>query len=668
MDTRTNPPIDTHVPIHQQMTTWQRVRRLLVGKPRDLHEKSFFHRLTLIPFLAWVGLGADGLSSSSYGPDEAFRTLGAHGYLAVGLAALTALTVLIIAAAYSRIIAAFPHGGGGYVVATKLLGKKAGVVSGCALLVDYVLTIAVSIAASGDALFSFLPLAWQPYKLPVEVLLIAGLTLLNIRGVKESVMALLPIFLVFLATHLFGIGYGVVAHLPQIPETAQSVASGFTEGLSTLGFGGMMLLFLHAYSLGGGTYTGIEAVSNGLPILREPRVENGKRTMLYMALSLAVTAAGLLVCYLLWQVQPSPGKTMNAVLWAQMAQGFPGGAAFVILSLFSEGALLVVAAQAGFIDGPRVLANMAVDSYMPRRFSALSDRLTTQNGILLMGAASTLVLWHAAGDVRHLVVMYSINVFLTFSLSMFGMLKTTFLSRKDRPGWKRPLALFGTGFLFCATILLITVAEKFGEGGWLTLTVTTGLIGLSFAIRRHYKLVGAKLAKLYKLLEATPVDPDAHAGAIDATRKTAVLLVVSYGGVGIHTLQSIFRMFPRHFHNLIMVSVGVLDSGEFKGEAAVRDLHQRTKDMLKKYVKLANGMGIAADSRYVVGIDAVEQSVGLCLKVAEEFPNSTFFAGKIIFQKERWYQRILHNETAFAIQRRLQWAGKTMVIIPATVD
>ena len=657
-----------HVPIHEQVTTWRRVKRALVGKPRDLREKSFFHRLTLIPFLAWVGLGADGLSSSSYGPDEAFRTLGSHGYLAVGLAVLTAMTVLIIAAAYSRIIEAFPHGGGGYVVATKLLGRKAGVISGCALLVDYVLTIAVSIAASGDALFSFLPLPWQPYKLPVEVFLIAGLTVLNIRGVRESVMALLPIFLLFLVTHIFGIGYGVIAHIPQIPETAQAVATGFSQGLSTLGFGGMLLLFLHAYSLGGGTYTGIEAVSNGLPILREPRAENGKRTMVYMALSLAVTAAGLLICYLLWNVLPSPGKTMNAVLWENMSRGFPGGPAFVIVTLISEGALLIVGAQAGFIDGPRVLANMAVDSFMPRRFSALSDRLTTQNGIVLMGCASILVMWHAGGSVRHLVVMYSINVFLTFSLSMFGMLKTTYQTRKEKPGAKKTLALFGTGFLFCAVILVLTTLEKFTEGGWLTLVVTTGLIALSFVIRRHYRLVGAKLAKLYESLVSTPLDPDAHAGAPDITRPTAVLLVVSYGGVGIHTLQSIFRKFPHHFHNLIMVSVGVLDSGEFKGEAAVKDLHNRTKDMLKKYVKLAHGMGIAADFRYVVGTDAVEQSVGLCLKVVEEFPNSTFFAGKIIFQKERWYQRLLHNETAFAIQRRLQWAGKTMVIIPATVD
>lgn len=137
---------------------WARLRYLLIGPPRDLADRSVYRHLSLVAFLAWVGLGADGLSSSAYGPEEAFRTLGLHTYLALALAALMATTVLVISTAYSRIIEQFPHGGGGYVVATKLLGPRAGVVSGSALLVDYVLTISISIAAAGDAIFSLLPL------------------------------------------------------------------------------------------------------------------------------------------------------------------------------------------------------------------------------------------------------------------------------------------------------------------------------------------------------------------------------------------------------------------------------------------------------------------------------------------------------------------------------
>ncbi len=148
-------------------TLGRRFRRAVVGRPRDLHDQRLFHRLALVPFLAWVGLGADGLSSSAYGPEEAFRSLGEHRYLAAALAVLMAATVLLISAAYRRIIEEFPSGGGGYVVATKLLGERAGLVSGSALLVDYVLTITTSLAAAGDALFSVLPPAWHGARLPV---------------------------------------------------------------------------------------------------------------------------------------------------------------------------------------------------------------------------------------------------------------------------------------------------------------------------------------------------------------------------------------------------------------------------------------------------------------------------------------------------------------------
>jgi amino acid transporter len=644
------------------------VRRLLVGAPRDLADQGLVHRLSLIAFLAWVGLGADGLSSSCYGPDEAFRTLGKHTYLAVGLALLSALTVLVIAAAYSRIIEEFPHGGGGYVVATKLLGQRAGVLSGCALLVDYVLTIAVSIASACDALFSFLPTAWLPYKLHASVVLIIGLSMLNLRGVRESVSTMLPVFLVFLLTHALAIFGGIGAHVTELPATARAVGASFSDGLRTMGLGGMSLLFLHAYSLGGGTYTGIEAVSNGLPIMREPRVLTGRRTMIYMASSLSITVAGLLLCYLLWGIAPVAGKTMNAALFERMVHGIPGGTAFVIVSLVSEGALLVVAAQAGFIDGPRVLANMAIDSWMPRRFSALSERLTTQNGILLMGLCALAVLIYTGGSVSALVVMYSINVFLTFSLSMLSMLRLTLRRRREHAPWRRRAGLFGFALVLCATILAITTIEKFTEGGWLTLVVTTALVGLSFLVRRHYRKTGARLAKLYAELDQPfppPAEPLPEPHSTDAT---AAILVAAYGGLGIHTVLNVVRAFPGQFKNLVFVSVGVIDSGSFKGEGSLDQLRARTEETLAKYVALAASLGFPATHRIAIGMDAVHEGERLCLEVARDFPRTTFFAGKIVFQRDAWYQRLLHNETALAIQHRLFWAGKTMVILPARVE
>jgi amino acid transporter len=645
-----------------------RVKRILFGAPRDLADRSIFHRISLIPILAWIGLGADGLSSSSYGPDEAFRTLGNHTYLAIGLAALTASTVFIIAAAYSRIIEEFPQGGGGYLVATKLLGERAGVVSGCALLVDYMLTITVSIAAAGDALFSFLPGAWQVYKLPIEMFLILFLVTLNIRGVRESVITLAPIFILFAVTHLVLILGGILALIPEVPGTARAVGEGFRSGLATLGAGGMFLLFVHAYSLGGGTYTGIEAVSNGLPIMREPRVQTGRRTMLYMAVSLAFTAGGLLVCYLLWNARPETGKTMNAVLLERVAGGLPFGRTFIIVTLISEGALLVVAAQAGFIDGPRVLANMAVDSWVPRRFAALSDRLTTQNGIVLMGAASLLAMLHTRGDVRRLVIMYSINVFLTFSLSMLGMAILWGWTRRGNQDWKRKTALFAGGLVLCATILVITLMEKFREGGWLTLFITSSAVLLCFLIRGHYRDVAQRLMKLYAQLENVPRTAQSPPGEPDPKEPTAALLVGGYSGVGIHAMLNIFRTLPGHFRNIVFLSVGVVDSGGFKGEHGIEALREATQAALDKYVDLARGLGVPATSRMAIGTDAVDEAEKLCAQVAGEFPRIMFFGGQLVFRREAWYQRFLHNETAFAIQKRLHWLGLPMVILPAKVE
>ncbi|HVO34957.1 MAG TPA: APC family permease [Gemmatimonadales bacterium] len=647
----------------------RRLRRLLFGRPKDLGDRRLFHRLSLVPFLAWVGLGADGLSSSSYGPQEAFLALGQHTYLAVGLALATAGTVIIIAWGYSHIIEQFPHGGGGYVVATKLLGEKAGVVSGNALLVDYVLTITTSIAAAGDALFSFLPLPWQAVKLPAEVLVILGLTTLNIRGVRESVLTLTPIFILFLIMHVWLIGYGLAAHASQLPTTVHTVSAGFHSGLTTLGIGGMLLLGMRAYSLGGGTYTGIEAVSNGLPIMREPKVANGKRTMAYMAASLSIVAAGLLVCYLLWGVTYVAGKTTNAVLVEKVAAGLPLAQTLVVLTLISEGALLVVAAQAGFTDGPRVLGNMAVDSWVPHRFAGLSDRLTTQNGIVLMGIASLAALLYTRGEIGTLVLMYSINVFITFSLSMFAMMRFWLRARHQTVPlpWLRRSLVFALGFLLCVTILAIAIFERFTKGGWVTLAVTGTLVALCFLIRKHYRTTYAKLGQLYDELKSLPPEPASAPRELDPKAPTAAVLVANYGGLGIHTTLNIFRFFPNYFKNLVFLSVGVVDSGGFKGEGAIEELRRQTEASLAQYMELARRIGMPATTRYALGTDAVDEGEKLCLDLAKEFPRVTFFAGKVIFQREAWYQHLLHNETAAAIQKRLQWAGKPMVIIPARV-
>jgi len=642
------------------------IKHLLLGKPRDVHDPHLFHKISLIAFLAWVGLGADGLSSSAYGPDEAFRGILDHTYLAVALALATAVTVFIISLAYSKLIEHFPAGGGGYVVATKLLGPSWGVVSGCALLVDYVLTITTSMAAAVDQIFSFIPPQYAHVKLPIECMLIVVLILLNLRGVKESVSVVVPIFMLFIVTHAIILIGCLVMNGHHLPAMAAQLGDGLRKDYHQIGLWAIFLVFMKAYSRGAGTYTGIEAVSNGVPIMREPRVATAKRTMLYMASSLAITAGGILLCYVLTNATPEEGKTLNAVLVERL--GF--GQWFVVLSLVAEGGLLLVAAQTGFIDGPRVMANMSLDGWLPNRFSALSERLTTHYGVMLIGGAAIVSLFYTGGDVTVLVTMYSINVFVTFSLSQLGMCRFWLQRhREERTSWKRAFLLHGVALVLCVFILVMVVAAKFTEGAWMTLLVTSALIALCWFIRRHYRGVRQRVRQLSEILDDLPKSSHSMpvATSLDPAQPTAVILVAGYSGLGVHSLLAVMRTFPRHYKQVIFASVAVLDSGNFKGVEEAVHLEAKVRADLEKYCEVARGLGLPSTFRLAEGIDPVAEAVKLCDKIAGEFPHAVFFGGKLVFQRETWWNRVLHNETAFAIQRRLQWLGRPMLVMPVRV-
>ena len=648
------------------------LKSIFLGKPKDPLDPRVFHQVSLVAFLAWVGLGADGLSSSAYGPEEAYLALGEHFFLALPLAILMATTVFVISASYSHIIELFPSGGGGYLVATKLLGARTGLVSGSALIVDYMLTITISVASAGDQIFSFLPTPMHSVKLVIEFVLIVFLIYLNLRGTKESVLFLLPIFLLFVVAHIFAISLGILPRAAELPSVAAGTYQRTVGDIQGLGLWATLFIILHAYSLGGGTYTGIEAVSNGLQALREPRVETGKKTMLYMALSLAFTASGLLLCYLLNQVAHEPGRTLNATLFTKVYGGFFStdvAYVLVIITLITEAAILLVAAQAGFIDGPRVLSNMAVDSWVPHRFSYLSDHLVTQYGVWFMGLAALAFLFYTGGDVRLLVVMYSINVFLTFSLSQLAMCRHWLAVRKAERFWLRKALVNGFGLFFTATILAVTVVVKFAEGGWLTLAATSVFVLLCYGVRLHYDNVRGALKRLDSTLLNIPFPPDLKKPIPHKNQSapTAVLVVQNFDGLAIHALLSIARLFPDHFKNVVFVSVGVIDSGQFKGQGEIENLRRLKEDDLKSFVDFASCSGWYSEYRYSLGIDLIDELEELCKSVAKEFPKSVFFAGKLVFQRENFLTRWLHNQTPFTLEQRLQFLGLEMMILPIRV-
>ncbi len=653
-----------------QQRLLRRISTKIIGRPRNINDPSIFHKLSLIALLSWIGLGADGLSSSSYGPEEAFKAIAGHTYLAIFLAIATAVTVFIISYTYSKIIEQFPHGGGGYIVATHTLGKSAGVVSGSALLIDYILTITVSIAACGDAIFSFLPLEYHQYSLVFKIALIFILILLNLRGIKESVTVLAPIFLLFIITHILLLGYGIFSQTSAIGSHINQFSTGLNGDIQVIGLLGILAIFLRAFSLGGGTYTGIEAVSNGLPVMREPKVKTGKRTMMYMAISLSLVAGALFFCYYLLDIQPVQGQTLNAVLATNLFSGWPAGIAIAAVIIFSEGLLLFVAAQTGFIDGPRVMANMAVDSWFPKKFAALSERLTMRNGVLVMGLAALVLMVTTNGSIAFLVIMYAINVFLTFSLSQVGMAKFTIKNRKKKEHWIRYLLIFIIGFLLCFTILIVTIYEKIGEGGWLTLIITLAVIIICYLIRSHYHKIKKAMKKFDEVLLLSSIHLVGHPNTkpVNPKHMTAVILVTGYSGYGVNTFLSLIRSFPGLYKNIIFVSIAEIDSGSFKGAEEIEALKTSVQNSLLKYVILAQRLGFSADYRMDVGTDVVETASHLCESIAEEFPKVMFFTAKLVFRHETIFHKILHNETAFSVQRRLQWKGLPVVILPVRID
>lgn len=649
------------------MPSTKRIKQFFFGSPLNPFNPHILRHVSLVAFLAWVGLGADGLSSSCYGPEEAYIALGAHTHFALYIAIATALTVFVISIGYNQVIELFPSGGGGYKVASQLLGPYVGLISGAALIIDYVLTIAVSAASSMDAFFSMLPAHFLHYKLIAEVGVLCVLLLLNMRGMKESIKFLMPIFLGFFIIHIGLILYGTIAHHQGLRLIVPSTLTETKQTIAAIGWIPVLALILHAYSLGGGTYTGIEAVSNNVNRLREPRVVTGKWTMLYMAISLSFTAAGMILLFLLWAPQPEVGKTLNAVVFHSILGNSQFGQSLLLITLLFEAGLLFVASNTGFLAGPSVLANMAIDGWMPNRFRHLSTRLVIQNGLFLFGISALAILLWCRGQVSLLVVLYSINVFITFSLSLFGMCVYWARERdKASAHWLWRLLFSFLAFLITSSILCVTIITKFESGGWLTVVVTCTVIFICLLIRRHYRHFNKKLAQLDTQLKQE-VTHTSEVPALDPQQPTAVILVGKSTGVAMHTLLNVIRMFPRHFKNFIFISAGIVDVESFAGQKELEKMRAQVRDNLQYFVDYCHQYGMAAEGFVAFGTDTVEELTKLAIDVCQKYSNCIFFSSKLIFEHDNFMTRFLHNETPLTVQRNLHLEGKELVILPMKV-
>ena len=336
----------------------------------------------------------------------------------------------------------------------------------------------------------------------------------------------------------------------------------------------------------------------------------------------------------------------------------------LILVLFFEAGLLFVAANTGFLGGPRVLSNMAADSWLPHQFRHLSTRLVTQNGIVIMGLAALVIVLWSRGSVDLLVVLYSINVFLTFSLSLLGLCIYWWRARATDRRWHYRLVLSGLGLVVTSGILAVTVVEKFSEGGWVTVLITSLVIAICLAIHRHYDAVKARLKEVDEVFTAVPCSKSLNPPRLDPDAPTAVFMVGSSRGGGIHTLLWVQRLFPNHFKNFIFISAKAVDAQSYGGHEQIEKLRTSLDRALAFYVDYCHANGLASTARFSLGTDRVDELVKLAEEIQCEYPACVFFTSKLVFRNENWITRLLHNQTALALQRKLHLNGMQMVILP----
>jgi amino acid transporter len=461
------------------MLSW--LRRLLIGEPIATYRLSF-ERLGVLGGLAVFA--ADALSSTAYGPEEIVRTLVLAGSEAlvwvVPLGAAVVALLVIVAISYRQTVMEYPSGGGAYVVARDNLGTTPSLVAGAALLTDYVLTVAVSVAAGVAAITSAWPVL-HDHRVAIGVASIVFIALVNLRGVRESAVVFgVPVYsFIALMLTLIALGLGRLAFGTLEPISRETVAA--TQPLT-------LLLILRAFSSGGATLTGIEAVANGVQAFTEPAGRHAARVLGILALMLGIMTLGTSVLAHALQVHPVAEETVLS----QIATAVFGRGGLYYALQIATAIILIIAANTSFAGFPRLAAFMANDGFVPRQFANLGDRLVYSNGIIFLGLLSALLLAVFGGDVHALIPLYAVGVFTAFTLSQSGMV-LHWMSKRDE-GWRQRALVNALGAVVTGIVLIVVAVSKFVLGAWIVCILIPLMLVVFRGIRRHYDYVARRLS------------------------------------------------------------------------------------------------------------------------------------------------------------------------------
>ncbi len=611
------------------------VKRILVGRPLATTEQE--HQ-RIPKKIALAVFSSDAISSTAYATEEIlFVTAVGASSLLLGLETLipigiaVALLLAIVAFSYRQTIFAYPSGGGSYVVSRENLGEKRSLVAGASLLVDYILTVAVSISAGVAAIISIPELeGLADQRVLIGIVLIALITLANLRGLKESgrlFSAPTYLYIVVLAALIvLGLVRAFTGDIGSVPFDKEAFEGARYSG-GTLG----LFLILKGFSSGAVALTGVEAISNGVPAFKRPESKNAAATLTLMAFILGSLFLGTAV--LADQIQPYPSHDQTVL--AQMGLlVFGSGGVFFVLQI-ATAMILTLAANTAYADFPRLTSIIARDGYLPRQMANRGDRLVFSNGILLLAAAAALLLVAFGGLTNALIPLYAVGVFTSFTLSQWGMVRHH--QRIREPHWKRHAVINGIGAVATLVVLLIVAVTKFTSGAWVPLVVIPTIILLFKGIHRHYQRVDAALR--------------AEPGARPKPWNNTVVVLV--GRVHLGVLQALQYARSLNPHHLVAVSI-VSDEEEdarIRTQWAEYDIGIPLETVYSPYRELHKPL-----LRFIDGLDAQYRNDVVTVVIPE-------------FVVKHWWEHLLHNQSALFLKARLLFRKGTVVTsVPYHVD
>jgi amino acid transporter len=457
-----------------------KLRQLLIGSPLST-EKLSEKRLNKVRALA--AFSPDALSSIAYANQEIYLGLVIAGSAGLVLAfpiglAITSL-LIIVAISYRQTIQAYPNGGGSYVVAKDNLGSLPGLITAAALMIDYMLTAAVSLTAGVEAIASAFPALWD-YRVPIALFLLVLITIANLRGIRESgTLMAIPVYL-FLFTYLPLIAYGVIQLILYGPGNLTEVAPPAIHPITPF-------LLLHTFATGCTALTGIEAISNGVPAFQPPEIKNAQKTLIVMTILMVILFSGSILLTQYLAVVSNANETILSSLARQLLGTGPG----YFLIQFSTLAILSVAANTSFAGFPRLAAILASDGYLPRQLTSLGDRLVFTNGVILLAGVTGILIFVFGGTSHSLIPLFAVGVFLAYTLSQAGMV--IHWAKNRVKGWSIKAFINGAGALTTASTLLIVGFSKFLEGAWITILIIPILVIFFQRVKQHYVEVRKQL-------------------------------------------------------------------------------------------------------------------------------------------------------------------------------